>query len=358
MLQRTAKRAASTLKALSPVDLVYWRNRLISLSLAQGAFLGEEFPSDPSGREPPYPYDQCDRWDLRALPRGKATEHPQQHGLWVIPGALSQADCRGVSDAIDKLTDDNAVHRPEAPSSPSQAPAPQPLCRSHAPAASALWDWFAYGHARWMVPLQPSEGVCDAFACGPLSLLRSHNCTDARSWPALSGVDGAGGDTLRMLEALPGLAMPSAFGGRPPLFLQVQSLERGAAIMGHVDEHDVGGRAIATTVIAGGESEVRVGGVVFCLQRGDLYALCGAARDDVDHEVYHSASWPNRVSVTVRYGGLTNDVSQVGLDHFPYPVRLRLPATAAPAGALAVASSAAPKLDEAAEVVRSAAPER
>jgi hypothetical protein len=30
---------------------------------------------------------------------------------------------------------------------------------------------------------------------------------------------------------------------------------------------------------------VRVGGVIFTLEVGDLYALCGAARDAVDHEV-------------------------------------------------------------------------
>ena len=41
-----------------------------------------------------------------------------------------------------------------------------------------------------------------------------------------------------------------------PLFMQLQSLERGAVIGAHVDEHDVGGRAIATTVIRGGVSEV------------------------------------------------------------------------------------------------------
>jgi hypothetical protein len=55
---------------------------------------------------------------------------------------------------------------------------------------------------------------------------------------------------------MPGEAMPAAFGGRPPLFIQLQSLERGAVIGAHVDEHDVGGRAIATTVIRGGVSEV------------------------------------------------------------------------------------------------------
>ena len=30
---------------------------------------------------------------------------------------------------------------------------------------------------------------------------------------------------------------------------------------------------------------MRVGGVLFKLEVGDLYALCGAARDAVDHEV-------------------------------------------------------------------------
>ena len=106
------------------------------------------------------------------------------------------------------------------------------------------------------------------------------------------------------------LSMPSAFGGRAPLFLQLQSLQRGASIGAHVDEHDVGGRAIMTAVVAGGGGDVRVGGVSFAVRAGDVYALCGDARDAIDHEVYYSACRADRLSVTVRYGGRSED---------PYP---------------------------------------
>ena len=45
---------------------------------------------------------------------------------------------------------------------------------------------------------------------------------------------------------------------------------------------------------------MRVGGVAFAVGEGDLYALVGAARDDVDHEVYSGRE--DRLSVTIRYG--------------------------------------------------------
>jgi len=287
------------------------KNRAISVSLAQGAFLGEEFPSDPSGRPPVFPQDQCEQWDLKSLPQGQASAHPVQPGLFVVPGALTPDECAAISSAVAKLTGEHGIQGEEGVA--VHPPAAQPVDLAVAPDSKSVWEWFAYGHARWMVPLQPNRGVCDHFAVGPLSSLRSHNCTDARAWPRMSAIDGTGGEILRKLEALPSLLMPEAFGGRPPLFLQVQSLERGAAIGGHVDEHDVGGRAIATAVVSGGGGEVRVGGVAFHLREGDLYAIHGAARDDVDHEVYSSAGRANRISITTRYGGW------VDADPYPFP---------------------------------------
>ena len=78
-----------------------------------------------------------------------------------------------------------------------------------------------------------------------------------------------------------------------------QALQRGAIIHAHVDEPGVGGEAIATAVIAGA-SEVRVGGVTLTVAEGDMYCLVGAAREEVDHEVY--AGRQDRLSVTIRYG--------------------------------------------------------
>ena len=93
----------------------------------------------------------------------------------------------------------------------------------------------------------------------------------------------------------------------------MQRLQRGASVGAHVDEHDVGGRAIVTAVVQGGGSDVRVGGVAFTVRAGDVYALVGEARDVVDHEVYSTAEPEDRVSVTVRYGGR-------GEDSYAYPV--------------------------------------
>jgi len=88
-------------------------------------------------------------------------------------------------------------------------------------------------------------------------------------------------------------------------YLLRQALQRGAIIHAHVDEPGVGGEAIATAVIAGA-SEVRVGGVAFTVAEGDMYFLVGAARDDVDHEVY--AGQQDRLSVTIRYGAQANSI--------------------------------------------------
>ena len=288
------------------VDLVYVYNRLACLSQSQGAFLGEEFPSE-SATPQIYPRDQCVRWDLDLLPAG-ASQHPQQKGLWIFPGALNAVQCAAIANEVARLTDNNGVQGEDGvavQSEPSGVALP-----IEAPVAATIWSWFQYGPGRWMVPMQPSAGVCEQFARGPLSGLRSHNSTDARRWPKLSEAQNAGGDALRALEALPAESMPSAFGGRAPLFLQLQSLQRGASIGAHVDEHDVGGRAIMTAVVAGGGGDVRVGGVSFAVRAGDVYALCGDARDAIDHEVYYSACRADRLSVTVRYGGRSED---------PYP---------------------------------------
>jgi len=301
------------------VDLVYLKNRLFYLSRSQGAFLGEEFPSSDS-RPPVYPFDQCDRWDIQALPQRCASQHSQQRGLWVIPGALDAKACSAVVATVATLTKHDEVQGVDGVA--VVPPAKRPISLA-APAAATTWAWHEYGPARWMVPLQPSAGVCSAFARGPLSTLSSHSCTDARGWPELSALASVGGDALRGLEAIPAKAMPGAFAERPALFLQVQRLQRGASIGAHVDQHDVGGRAIVTAVVAGGGGDVRVGGVSFAVRAGDVYALVGEARDAVDHEVYASAERDDRLSVTVRFGGRGEDV-------FAYPAVQRSTSSSGP----------------------------
>ena len=277
-------------------DLQYLKNRLIYLSLSQPSFIGEMFPS--SDVHAVFPQDQCISWDLSSLPQGSPTQHPWQPGLWAIPGALSASETDAISSTITHLTNGNRIQGGDGV--PVRGPVLQPIDETAAaPSASIDWEWYSYGPARTMVPLQPIAGICDAFAIGPLSTLKSHNSTDARSWPRLTDLACSGGAALRRLEALPVEAIPSAFAGRPPLFLQVQGLERGAHIGAHIDQPDVGGRTIATAVITGG-AMVRVGGVAFTVRPGDLYALSGAARDEVDHEVYSDTM--DRISVTTRYG--------------------------------------------------------
>lgn len=289
------------------VDPTYLRNRLVCISLSQSSFIGEEFQTDPSGLPPVFPRDQCERWDVDAL-RGAAAQHPHQRGLWIFPGALSPDACADITSAVERLTGGHRVQGEQGVPVRAAAEKPPPAAP---PAEEAAWEWLSYGHARWMVPLQPAGGVCDAFARGPLSELHSHGCTDARSWPSLGSLGCGGGEALRALEGLPASAMADGFRGRPPLFLQLQRLQRGASIGAHVDQHQQGGRAIMTAVVSGGGSDVRVGGVSFRVATGDVYALEGAARDSVDHEVYHGDE--DRLSVTIRYGGRGDE------DPYPYP---------------------------------------
>ena len=289
------------------LDPTYIRNRLACISNSQGAFLGEEFPSA-AGAPLVYPREECIRWDLESLPQAQASQHPQQQGLWVFPGALSIRACEDITAEIAMLTNNDDEQGTEGVAVEKSAEVPLP---QSAPVSANAWAWFKYGPGRWMLPLQPSVGVCESFARGPLCGLRSHNSTDARRWPRLSS--SVGGNALRALEALPSESMSGAFSGRPSLFMQVQRLQRGASIGAHVDEHDVGGRAIMTAVVSGGGGDVRVGGVAFSVRAGDVYALVSEARDDVDHEVYSSACSADRLSVTVRYGGRGED------DPYPFP---------------------------------------
>mmetsp|Transcript_12344 Transcript_12344/g.41417 ORF Transcript_12344/g.41417 Transcript_12344/m.41417 type:complete len:330 (+) Transcript_12344:50-1039(+) len=207
------------------VDPTYLRNRLVCISLSQSSFIGEEFQTDPSGLPPVFPRDQCERWDVDAL-RGAAAQHPHQRGLWIFPGALSPDACADITSAVERLTGGHRVQGEQGV--PVRAAAEQPPPAAP-PAEEAAWEWLSYGHARWMVPLQPAGGVCDAFARGPLSELHSHGCTDARSWPSLGSLACDGGEALRALEGLPASAMADGFRGRPPLFLQLQRLQRGAS---------------------------------------------------------------------------------------------------------------------------------
>ena len=287
----------AALLAHAGVDLPYVKNRLVYTSLTQPLLLSEEFPS--ATQRVVYPRDQCLDWPAEAEAAAAAApvEHPDQPGLWLLRGALSTDECAAVSEAVAELSLGHSVQGRD-PGVAVIPPCDADAVRSGAPDAEATWPWFEYWPARYMLPLQPGGGVDPDFAAHELAALHSHNCTDARTWPALSAIAGAGGDALRALERIPPERI-APFAGRPPLFVQLQALERGAVIAAHVDEPGVGGRAIATTVIAGA-SEVRVGAVAFVVRAGDMYCLTNAARDDIDHEVYSGTE--DRLSVTMRFG--------------------------------------------------------
>ena len=287
----------STSGAASLLRLV--GNRLAYLSLSQPALLEEEFPSASNG-PPVFPHDHCVPWEVSMLRGGIAVEHPIQSGLWFIRRALTAKQCADALQSIDRLTGGGGVQGHDGicvrPRTDANAGVNGVESRV---LPERTWHWYEYEKARWMVPLQPSCGVDPLFAA-TLCTLRSHGCTDPLTWPLLSGIDDRGGAALRHIEDLPpSLLGPPTFSGRLPLFMQLQALERGAPITAHVDEHDVGGRAIATVVLQG-SSEVRVGGVTFAVGAGDMYMLEGLARDEVDHEVFSSLE--DRVSVTTRYG--------------------------------------------------------
>ena len=277
--------------------LTYTKNMLAYMSLTQSPLLGEEFPSADANAANVYPRDQCEIWDVRSLPRGRAQEHSVQSGLWIIPNAISPNECEAVISETVELTEGGAV---QGQDNVPVRPIVPPMAIAGAPLGIPLtkWAWYEYERARWMVPLQPSLGIDPTFALA-LRTLQSHGCTDAHTWPLLSELSNLGGEMIRTIEALP-IRSVEAFARRTPLFLQLQALQRGAPITPHIDEPDYGGRAIATVVLQG-PSDVRVGGVIFSLVAGDMYCLTGDARDAVDHEVF--ASEEDRLSVTVRYSG-------------------------------------------------------
>ena len=239
------------------LDLTFWRNWMVYTSLSQPPFLSEEFPS--ASQRVVLPREQCVEWcppsDAAPGPSA-AVESPHQPGLWLLRGALSSEQCGAVRAAVRALTRDHAVQGCDGV--PVRAPcSPLAFGSGDPPAAQPAWEWFEYWPARCMVPLQPAAGVDRSFAQDELAALQSHNCTDAREWPALRELPAAGGRALRLLERMPVEAI-APFATRAALFVQLQALQRGAIVGAHVDEPGVGGEAIATAVIAGA-SEVRVG---------------------------------------------------------------------------------------------------
>jgi len=204
------------------LDLTFWRNKMIYTSLTQPPFLSEEFPTA-SARSVP-PRDHCVEWcppsDGSPGPSA-AVESPHQPGLWLLRGALTAEQCQSVAASVRALTRDDAVQGYDGV--PMRAPcSPFAFGPGEPPRAQPAWEWFEYWPARCMVPLQPVAGVDGRFAREELAVLQSHNCTDAREWPLLRELPGAGGEALRLLERTP-LQMVAPFATRAALFVQLQA---------------------------------------------------------------------------------------------------------------------------------------
>ena len=206
------------------VDLTFWRNKMVYTSLTQPPFLSEEFPSASSEARVVPPREHCVEWcpPSDAAPGlSAAVESPHQPGLWLLRGALTVEQCGAVAASVRALTRDDAVQGCDGV--PVRAPcSPLAFGPGEPPPAQPAWEWFEYWPARCMVPLQPAAGVDGIFARDELAVLQSHNCTDAREWPSLQEVPGAGGDALRLLERMPQEAI-APFATRPALFVQLQA---------------------------------------------------------------------------------------------------------------------------------------
>ena len=164
-------------------------------------------------------------------------EHPDQPGLWLLRGALSTDECAAVSEAVAELSLGHSVQGrdpgvgvipPSMPTPPEQRPTRRQ--RGRGSNTGRRGTCFAAARRRRRPGLRRE-----------LAALHSRNCTDARTWPALSAIAGAGGDALRALSG----SRIASFAGRPPLFVQLQALERGAVITAHVDD-PASAAAIAT----------------------------------------------------------------------------------------------------------------
>ena len=110
-----------------------------------------------------------------------------------------------------------------------------------------------------------------------------------------------GAASLRRLQtALPD-RLPGAIGADCRcVFFQWQELERGTCVAPHVDADTPPADTVVTLSLGRGASDsVRIGHVAMEVLAGDVYAISGPARWDVEHEVHCSTS--DRLSLTLRF---------------------------------------------------------
>ncbi len=292
----------------------------------------------------------------------KAAQHPELQGLWLLQQALSPDEVAAVralavaairpvtpSVAADLHTElataerecelmleklpglppgseaaveaaeatNTAIQRRDALRAQASAvPPPPPPLRT-----PTQWEWFEYEPRRWMAPMRPHSGEVRAApaqvqrrtlggfevfdAARPDDWLDLARLTDTvhsrRDEHALRQASRGAACLRRLQAALPEEMLPGAV---PPdaqcMFFQWQLLERGTAVAAHIDAATPPADTVITLALGeGGRDSVRVGHVAMRVVAGDLYAITGPARWQVDHEVHCSTS--DRLSLTIRF---------------------------------------------------------
>lgn len=280
-----------------------------------------------------------------------AIEHPEVKGLWLLQQAVDPAGVEAVRDLISAVTlpprdlgvhaeadkaereaallleqaaklsagTEHAIEASEQASvaiarrealraAAAKLPPPPPPLRSN-----LAWEWYQFEPGRLMAAMlaHPAAGGA-TFACQQQHLegFEVFGKAPVADWLSLERlasaaappeVAGGAARLIQLQRLLPTLLPCVATLDQPRcIFHQLQLLERGACIAAHVDAPTPPADVVATLSL--GSGSVRVGGAHLSLRAGDVYAIAGAARWDVSHEVH--ASWTDRLSVTLRFASL------------------------------------------------------
>lgn len=341
------------------MPLVYARNRLRSATASALQSLARRSNALPTYEvaEPQHPHARSQWWDDASTSSTAAViAHPELEGLYLWRNAVDAsgiAALRALVDAVVEPAIDRGLHtqaeraereaailldklgsiepntelaiesaeaaavavarRDVLRAAAATAPPPPPLRRS-----STGWEWFDYEPSRGMAPMlaHPDEGgggLPLEMASRHLSDFEVFGSAKVEEWLSLEQLSkqnnnrhdavAVGSARLRQLQSDWAAALPCVRrldGGPICMFHQLQWLERGSCIEAHVDAPTPPADVVATLALSGSASStVRVGHVSFHVAPGDAYAISGAARWEVSHEVH--ASTQDRLSLTVRY---------------------------------------------------------
>ena len=295
-------------------------------------------------------------WWAPCGPEGVAAKHPEIDGLWLMRKALSQDEVdsiralahmallppsasrtsgihfelaaaeREVDMMLSSLRkqETGTSHVVEAAEATSVAIARRDELRRRAAGiappppplrSSTAWEWFPYEPWRCMAPMRPypERGAAspavqakhlagfEVFGSAPVEEWLSLEALERQCTSVNDDARRRGVAVLRRLQsALPTMLPEAISTDAVCMFFQWQALERGSAVGGHIDAATPPADTVCTLSLGNGSSDsVRVGNACLPVTAGDIYAISGAARWDVDHEVHCSSS--DRLSLTLRY---------------------------------------------------------